>query len=140
MFSLKEMFDKEVIVTLAEAWAAKWPGGRYASDQPHYYEIVGKRGRIYPEDETTVCLQVPKATGKRLLKLFGPKCVFKRRSDDEFELIIPLELIRSCFRYIKPRFRRSERPNLTGVSPLNTGGFKEKNDYYSQDSINPLQS
>lgn len=110
MFNLKEMFDSTVKVTLDQSWLVKWPTGctKTEYDKLERYEIVGKKGTIYPQnlDKNTVCVQTTKRIGKKLLALFGEKAYFKRETDIEFELVIPIDLIKSTFRYIKPKFKR----------------------------------
>jgi|ERR1041385_1085961 hypothetical protein len=126
MFSLKELFDKNVVVSLDKSWSCRWPGGKEPEDKLWCYEIVGKRGLLYPQSENSVCVCADLRTGRRLLKLFGSKARFKRKSDIEFELIIPLELVKSTFRYIKPRMRRSKPLISRGSTPLISGVSGEK--------------
>lgn len=102
MFSLKELFDKQVVVTLQRPFSP--------NEKLFYYEIIGKRGFVYPQNEKEVCVQTTPRIGAKLLALFGSKARYKRRSDVEFELIIPVELTSSVFRYIKPKRRKQFTP------------------------------
>ncbi len=118
MFSLKEMFDKKVVVSLDPSWNCPWPNidcrrkgspslpSKSELDKLWCYEIVGKRGKIYPQSETRVCVSTTPRIGRKLQNIFKSEAEFKRRGDWEYELTIPLHLIESTFRYIKPHKRR----------------------------------
>lgn len=107
MFSLKELFDKQVQVTLDDSWNCPWPGGGKTADEKlWYYEIKGKRGTIYPQSETEVTVEVSTRLGKKLISLFGPNCRVRRVCDEGMDIVIPVKLIKSTFRYIKPKFRK----------------------------------
>jgi hypothetical protein len=107
MFSLKELFDKTVIVSLDESWMAPWFGGGKDEDAKRWcYEIVGKRGLIYPQTETEVCVATSSRIAKRLLVLLGSNCRVLRTCDEGIDVAIPVKLVKSTFPYIKPRFRR----------------------------------
>ena len=97
MFSLKKMFGKQVRVTVG--------AGIKEAPFEWYEQIVGKRGLIYPQSlvDDTVCVQSPCIQHKKMMELFGDKATFKRRGDAEYEFIIPVSLVRSTFRYIKPK-------------------------------------
>lgn len=110
MFSLKELFDKQVVVTLDPSWKGS---GSSLEDKLWCYEIVGKRGKLYPQTVNSVCVCTTLRIAKRLLSLFGDKAQFKRRSDDEMEIVIPVSLVQSTFRYIKPTRRRVSKSRLT---------------------------
>lgn len=101
MFSLKQMFGKVVKVTRDVSAPKENPS-------EWYEEIQGKRGLIYPQslDNNTVCVQTTKRLAKQMLSLFKDKAVEKRHGDDEYEFIIPVDLVKSTFRYIKPKKRR----------------------------------
>lgn len=109
MFSLQEIFGKQVKVTLDVSFKAeKIVEEKRGSNKNWYWEIVCKRGLIYPQslDKNTVCIQTTTRIGKKLIRLFGTKAVFKRSGDSEFEFIIPLDLVKTTFRYLKPKKRR----------------------------------
>ena len=126
MFSLKQMFGKQVKVTTEDC--------PIEGDRAWYEEIRGKRGFIYPQSETHVCVQTTKQIHKKLMELFGDKAKHKRHGDAEYELIIPVELTRSVFRYIKPRKYRqlSEaqknvlRARLAAIRAAEVSGFEAK--------------
>lgn len=105
MFSLKEMFGKEVKVTLDPSFPVKDKDG-------WCWEIVGKRGKIYPMSlvNNTVCLQLNPRIGKTVQKLFGAKAVIHTNCDEALTLVIPVEIVRSTFRYLKPKRRRQLSP------------------------------
>lgn len=108
MFSLKELFDKEVIVTMDPSWNVPWPvkGAKTHAERLWYYEIVGKRGKIYPQTETEVTVTTTHRIGKKLVALFREKCRTRRDCDESIDVVIPVDLIKSTFRYIKPRYRK----------------------------------
>lgn len=118
MFSLKELFGNQVVVSLDESWYKPWPNidvrtdrsvkleGKSEEDKRWCYEIVGKRGVIYPQTETEVCVATTARIAKKLIALFGTNCRIYRTCDEGIDLIIPIKLIRSTFRYIKPKQRR----------------------------------
>ena len=115
MFSLKEIFDKDVKVTLDPSWHVKGPGGRLPDDKLWCYEIVGSRGRIYPQSETEVCVETSARIAKKLIALFQSNCRIHRICDEGVDVVIPVKLISSVFRYIKPKKRKVLSPDQLQV-------------------------
>lgn len=115
MFSLKEMFENQVVVSLDESWNKPWPGGKTEEDKPWCYEIVGKRGTIYPSSESHICVRTTSRIGARLLKLFKADAALINRGDTEWTIRLPLALTRSVFRYIKPTRKRQLSPEQKEV-------------------------
>lgn len=108
MFSLREKFGKEVKITYDETWYHE--KNKTEEDELWLQEIVGVRGKIYPQSQTTVTVCCTPVMGRKLMALYGSKAVFKRRGDIEFEFIIPVDCARTAFRYIKARKRKTLNP------------------------------
>ena len=104
---LNKMFGHKYLVTLDESWDAETPDNRAEflanGEKLWYYEIRGKRGWVYPHNETKLAVVLPTRAARRLMKLMGAELVLLQHADAEMCFKADAKHTATLVRFIKPK-------------------------------------
>ena len=129
VIDLKQTYGKRYKIEIDPSWDAETTANRtwfrQHGEEPYYYELIGKHGRLYNHSDTHMQMLITSRLGANLRRNLPEGWKTHQRASDGCTFILPNSDVSIAFKWIKPRKRR-QGPKDT--SHLRAYHFKKKSE------------
>lgn len=130
MINLKEVYGKRYKIEVDPSWDAETTENRtwfrQHGEEPYYFELVGKYGRLYNQSDTHLQMWVSGRLGVKLSKNIPVGWVQIQGCSEGYGFKLPNSDISQAFSWIKPRKKRVGNTSPENLARLRAHGFKSK--------------
>lgn len=143
MLDLKLTYGKRYKIGIDPSWDAENTQNRSTfrqnGEEPYYYELLGKYGKLYNHSLTHLQIWITPKLGAKLNRSLPSGWKLHQNASDAYTFILPNSDISIAFKWIKPRKRRVGPTDPATIARLRQfsklHGFKKTGQVASTQSV-----